>query len=57
MNVLPMFVMAGKVCSVFVILGKEGKDGKYGGDHKVQILVDQLQENGEVRRGLVDLRT
>lgn len=41
----------------FVTPEKEGKEGKYGGDHKVQLLVDQPQENGEIKRGLVDLKT
>lgn len=57
MNTLPMLVMTGTVCNVFVTPEKEGKEGKYGGDHKVQLLVDQPQENGEVKRGLVDLKT
>jgi len=54
---IPMLVMTGRVDNVFLTPEKEGKDGKYGGDHKVQLLVDQPQENGEVRRGLVDLKT
>lgn len=54
---VPMLVMTGRVDNVFVTPEKEGKDGKYGGDHLVQLLVDKPQENGEVRRGLVDLKT
>lgn len=54
---IPMLVMTGRVDNVFVTPEKEGKDGKYGGDHKVQLLVDQPQENGEIKRGLVDLKT
>lgn len=54
---IPMLVMTGRVDNVFVTPEKEGKEGKYGGDHKVQLLVDQPQENGEVKRGLVDLKT
>ncbi len=54
---LPMLVMSGKVDNIFLTPEKEGKDGKYGGDHKVQLLVDQPQENGEIKRGLVDLKT
>lgn len=57
MSSLPMLLMSGKVDNVFLTPEKEGKDGKYGGDHKVQLLVDQPQENGEVKRGLVDLKT
>lgn len=54
---IPMLVMTGRVDNVFLTPEKEGKDGKYGGDYKVQLLVDQPQENGEVKRGLVDLKT
>lgn len=54
---IPMLVMTGRVDNVFVTPEKEGKEGKYGGDHKVQLLVDQPQENGEIKRGLVDLKT
>lgn len=54
---IPMLVMTGRVDNVFVTPEKEGKDGKYGGDHKVQLLVDQPQENGEIKRGLIDLKT
>lgn len=54
---IPMLVMTGRVDNVFVTPEKEGKEGKYGGDHKVQLLVDQPQENGEIKRRLVDLKT
>ena len=35
---IPMLVMTGRVDNVFLTPEKEGKDGKYGGDHKVQLL-------------------
>ena len=54
---IPMLVMTGRVDNVFVTPEKEGKEGKYGGVHLVQLLVDKPQENGEIRRGLVDLKT
>ena len=54
---LPMLVMSGKVDNIFLTPEKEGKDGKYGGDHKVQLLVDQPQENGEIVRLFVSKPT
>lgn len=58
MSALPWLLMTGRVCNVFVTPEREGKDGnKYGGDHRVQLLVDKPQENGEVKRDIVDLKT
>lgn len=57
MSALPWLLMTGRVCHVFITPEREGKDGKYGGDYKVQLLVDKPQENGEVKRDIVDLKT
>lgn len=54
---LPMLLLSGKVDNVFLTPKKEDREGnKYGNEYKAQLLVDQPQDNGEVRRGLVDVK-
>lgn len=55
---LPMLLLSGKVDNIYLTPEKEDQQGnKYGNDYKVQLLVDQPQENGEIKRGLVDVKT
>lgn len=54
----PMLLLTGKVDNVFLTPQKENRQGnKYGNEHKVQLLVDQPQDNGEIKRGLIDVKT
>lgn len=56
---IPMLVMTGKVDNVYVAPEGVNKQTQlaYGGGSKVQLLVDQPQPNGEMKRGLVTLST